>query len=369
MTYSSSKLFQPIKLGAKQLKHRVVMAPMTRLRADDKHVPTDLIREHYEQRATDGGLLITEATLISPYAGGTPHAPGIWTEDQVAGWKPVVDAVHKKNGIIYTQLWHIGRATSSFLLPNNSKPISASAIAIQGKNYATGQDYEIPHALELDEIPQVIQNFVTAAQNAIKAGFDGIELHGASGYLIDQFIQSNSNKRTDKYGGSIENRARFALEVVDAVVAAIGAEKTAIRFMPFGGFQDMNDETPYETFGYIIDQLKIRHPNLSYIHLVEPRTDLMGETAFETKDTLDSFRAKWDGVFISGGGYTYSPELASQVADSTDNLIAFGRTFTSNPDLVERLRNGHPLIKYDRSTFYGGDRKGYNDFPNYAPHQ
>ena len=181
MTYSSSKLFQPIKLGARQLKHRVVMAPMTRLRADDKHVPTDLIREHYEQRATDGGLLITEATLISPYAGGYLQAPGLWTEDQVTGWKPVVDAVHKKNGIIYNQLWHIGRATSSFLLPNNSQPVSASAIAIQGKNFATGQDYEVPRALELDEISQVIQDYVIAAQNAIKAGFDGVEIHGANG--------------------------------------------------------------------------------------------------------------------------------------------------------------------------------------------
>ncbi|KAI9256609.1 hypothetical protein BDA99DRAFT_547890 [Phascolomyces articulosus] len=367
---STSALFRPIKLGAKQLKHRIVMAPMTRLRADKNHVPTDLIREHYEQRATDGGLLITEGTLISPYAGGMANAPGLWTEEQVNGWKLVVDAVHKKNGIIYNQLWHLGRASSSFLMPDNVKPVSASAIAIQGKNMA-GQDYEVPRALELDEIPQLIQDYANAAKNAIKAGFDGVELHGATGYIIDQFVNSNSNVRTDKYGGSIENRARFPLELIDAVAEAIGSEKTAIRFSPLNHFQDMNDETPYETWGYILDQLKSKHPNLAYVHFVEPRVGLMNEdnaldSALDTKESLDPFRAKWDGVFISGGGYTYSPELAAKVSDSTGNLISFGRTFTSNPDLVERLRNGHPLAKYDRPTLYGGDRKGYNDFPNYS---
>ncbi|KAI9492278.1 hypothetical protein BDB00DRAFT_765681 [Zychaea mexicana] len=365
---ASSKLFQPIKLGSAQLKHRIVLAPMTRLRATADHVPTDLIREHYEQRATDGGLLITEATLISPFAGGTPLAPGIYTPEQVEGWKPVTDAVHVKGGVIYSQLWHIGRATSSALMPNNVKPVSASAIAIKGANMATGSDHEVPRALELDEIPQVIEEYAVAAKNAIKAGFDGVEIHGANGYLIDQFINSSSNVRTDKYGGSMENRARFALEVVDAVAATIGSEKTAIRFSPFGGFQDMNDDSPYQTWSYILEQLYSKHPNISYVHMVEPRLNLLGEENAETSDSLDPFRGKWQhGVFISAGGYTYAPKLAEDVADATGNLIAFGRSFTSNPDLVERLRNGWPLNKYDRSTLYGGGAQGYTDFPVYAP--
>ncbi|KAI9275459.1 hypothetical protein BDA99DRAFT_431140 [Phascolomyces articulosus] len=360
-----SALFQPVKLGGKQLNHRIVMAPMTRIRADDNHVPIDLIREHYEQRTTEGGLLITEATLISPNAGGGPHIPGLWTREHIDGWRSVVDAVHKKKGVIYNQLWHKGRVSSSLLMPNNVKPVSASAIAIQGKNSA-GQDYEVPRALELDEIPQVIQEYATAAKNAVKAGFDGVEIHGASGYLVDQFITSSSNKRTDKYGGSIENRARFALEVIEAVVEAVGPEKTAIRFSPFGGFQDMNDDTPYETWGYILDQLKNKHPNFSYVHFTEPRLNITNDTGFtDTDDSLDPFRAKWDGVFIASGGYTYDPKLAAEVAETTGNLISFGRSFTSNPDLVERLRNGFPLEKYDRSTFYGGNSRGYADFSNY----
>ncbi|KAI9269251.1 hypothetical protein BDA99DRAFT_535322 [Phascolomyces articulosus] len=366
---AATTLFQPSKLGASELNHRVVMAPLSRQRATNDHVPTELMRQYYEQRATEGGLIISESTLISATAGGPPNVPGIYTEEQIAGWKSITTTVHNKGGIIYNQIVHKGRIAASKFLLNNQQPVSASAIAIRGKNTATGEDYEVPHALTKGEITEIIHEFVAAAKNSMKAGFDGVELQGANGHLIDQFTESGTNKRTDEYGGSIENRARFALEVVDAVSKAIGEDRTAIRFTPFDHHQDMHDDSPYETWGYIIDQLKIRHPNLSYLHMVEPRVNITIDGHQPTDDSLDMFRSKWNkGVFISAGGYTYSPEQAADVANKTGNLIAFGRAFTSNPDLVERLRNGYPLTKYDRPTFRGSSppEKGYIDFENYS---
>lgn len=233
-----SNLLSPITVGEYRLEHRIVLAPLTRVRNTEDGVPQAHCIEYYKQRATRNGLLIAEATNISPASAYT-YSPGIYTDKQIEAWKKVVKAVHDKGGIIFNQLWHIGRATSSKVLPNGNYPVSASAIAIKGKNML-GDDYEVPHALTLDEIQTTIQDFVQAAKNAIKAGFDGIELHGANGYLIDQFINTASNIRTDAYGGSIENRARFALEVVDAIVKAIGAKKVAIRFSPWSGYQDMN---------------------------------------------------------------------------------------------------------------------------------
>ncbi|KAI9269252.1 hypothetical protein BDA99DRAFT_535323 [Phascolomyces articulosus] len=222
---------------------------------------------------------------------------------------------------------------------------------------------ETSRALTTEEISTVIQEFATAAKNAMEAGFDGVEIHGASGYIVDRFIESGSNNRTDKYGGSIENRARFALEVVDAVAAAVGDERTAIQFTPFDDYQDMHDDTPYETWGYIVDQLQQNHPNLSYLHMVEPRLNLAADGNKEdTQDSLDPFRAKWKGQFIANGGYTYSLKLAHDTANTTGNLISFGRLYTSNPDLVDRIRNDYSLTKYDRSNFYGGDHAGYKYF-------
>ncbi|KAI9495857.1 hypothetical protein BDB00DRAFT_882300 [Zychaea mexicana] len=363
-----SALFQPIKLGNAQLKHRIVMPPMARLRATADHIPTDLMREYYEQRATDGGLIIAEGSVVSPIAGGYRHAPGIWSEEQIAGWKAVTDAVHAKGGIIYNQIWHPGRATFAAMMPDNAPPIAPSAIAASGKS-PLGIDWETPQEMTPKDILDIKQDFVTAAKNAVnKAGFDGIEIHAATGFLVDQFIRSSSNVRTDQYGGSIENRSRFLLELVDDTVAAIGAERTAIRLSPFDNYMDMEDDTPLETFGYIVEQLKKKHPKLSHIHMIEPRLDLWNDdSVLSTENTLDSFREKWgaDGVFISSGGYTYSPKLAEEVADATGNLISFGRLFTSNPDLVERLRNGWSFTKYDRSTFYGGDGRGLTDFTVY----
>lgn len=364
MTVSESALFKPIKVGNLELKHRVVLAPLTRLRNDEKHVPVDLMTEYYTQRSTPGGLLIAEATFISPMAGEYRGAPGLYSKEQIEAWKKVTAAVHEKDGYIYSQLWHVGRATSSKLLPNNATPVSASAVAIQGKNML-GEDYEVPRELSVEEIKQTVQDYAQAAKNAIEAGFDGVEIHGANGYLIDQFINTSSNKRTDEYGGSIENRTRFCLEVVDAVVAAVGAERVGIRLSPWSEFQDMADETPYETWGYIASQLQARHPNMAYLHFIEPRDDFSRKTKNDTVNSLDPFRKAWKGPFISAGGYTTHPELATKIADETGNLIAIGRAFIANPDIVERLKNGWPLNKYNPQTFYGGDHVGYTDYPFY----
>lgn len=236
---SSSALFSPIQVGASKLQHRVVLAPLTRFRADDNHVPTELQKEYYVQRATPGGLLISEATFISPTSGLYPHAPGIYTQEQIDAWKTVTDAVHAKQGVIFLQQWHVGRASSSAFM-NGHTPDSASAIPISGTSLFTGKEWEVPHALTVEEIKGIVKDYAQSAKNAIEAGFDGVEIHSANGYLLDQFINTSSNKRTDEYGGSIENRCRFTLEVVDAVTKAIGAERVGIRFSPWSEFQVSN---------------------------------------------------------------------------------------------------------------------------------
>jgi 2,4-dienoyl-CoA reductase-like NADH-dependent reductase (Old Yellow Enzyme family) len=363
MSYNNSALFAPLKLGKNELKHRIVLAPLTRMRANSDAVPNDLMKEYYSQRATDGGLLITEATFIDRRAGSYPNVPGIYSKDQITEWKKITDAVHAKGGVIFVQLWHLGRVASA-VLNEGQQSVSASDIAVEGNNML-GQPQEKPRALSIPEIKELTEQFRQAALNAVEAGFDGIEIHSANGYLLDQFINTSSNKRTDIYGGSIENRARFSLEVVDAIVDAIGAERTAIRFSPWSGFQDMKDETPYETWGYLTKSLQDKHPNLAYVHFVEPRTSMMGEKNADTPDSLDTFRKAWKGSFISAGGYTYDKDLAFDTAEKTGNLIAFGRQFIANPDLVERLRNDWSLNKYNRDTFYGGKDAGYTDYPFY----
>ena len=234
---STSALFTPIKVGNVQLEHRVVLAPLTRVRCNENHAPTPWVTEHYQQRATKGGLLIAEATGVSTRAGPNPYAPGVYTEEQIKAWKNVTDAVHAKGGFIYLQLIHLGRATVSSLLPEGVPPISASPIAIKGICELSGEPYEVPHALEANEIPQVLEDFAQASKNAIAAGFDGVEIHAANGYLLDQFINTSSNKRTDRYGGSIENRVRLTLEVTEAIAQSIGAERVGIRLSPWSEFQ------------------------------------------------------------------------------------------------------------------------------------
>lgn len=263
------------------------------------------------------------------------------------------------------QLWHIGRAGSKYLNPNQEQIVSASNIPISGKNLSGGQ-YEEPRALEIPEIKAIVEQYRQAALNAVEAGFDGVEIHGANGYLLDQFINTSSNKRTDIYGGSIQNRCRFALEVVDAVADAVGAERTAIRFSPGSDFQDMKDETPVETWSYLASEIQKKQPNLAYLHFVESRADMMSETV-NTVDSLEPYRQLWKGPFIAAGGFSTATEHAIDVAEKTGNLIAFGRSFIANPDLPERLRNDLELNKYNRATFYSNDAEGYVDYPFYNP--
>ncbi|KAI8143796.1 hypothetical protein BJV82DRAFT_668239 [Fennellomyces sp. T-0311] len=365
-TVSSSALFEPIKVGRHQLAHRVVLCPLNRRRCDDGYAPTPSMIEYYQQRATAGGLLIMEATMISADGGSYPRAPGIYSSHQITQWKKVTDAAHAKGATVFLQIRHTGRATTTQFLPPGAKLVSSSAVPVPGLN-ELGNDYETPHALTADEINAIVADFVQAAKNTMDAGFDGVEIHAANGYLIDQFINTSCNKRTDEYGGSIENRARFCLKIVDAVVEAIGEERTAIRFSPWSEFLGMEDETPYETWGYLVNQLEQRHPRMAYIHFIEPRDDFSRKTKDDTVNSLDPFRKLWSGPFISAGGYTTKPELAAQVADSTGNLIAFGRSFIANPDLVLRLKHGWPLNKYIRDLFYKGGDKGYIDYPFYDP--
>ncbi|KAG2202026.1 uncharacterized protein EV154DRAFT_603237 [Mucor mucedo] len=357
-------LFSPIKVGNNNLQHRVVLAPLTRLRADLDGVPTDLQVEYYKQRASEGGLMITEGTFIHRLAGNYKHAPGIYTQAQIEGWKKITSAVHEKKAVIFTQLWHVGRAGSNAFNPNGEQVVSASALPLHGTN-TFGPEYDVPRALEIDEIKVIVQQYRQAALNAIEAGFDGVEVHSASGYLLDQFINTSSNHRTDIYGGSIENRARFALEVIDAIVQAIGPERTAIRLSPGEVFQEMHDDTEVETWSHITSELQKNHPQLAYLHFNQARSNIWGEHNRVPLNTLDPYRKIWKGPIITASGFTTALEAAFDLAESTGNMIAFGRGFIANPDLPERLRHGWKLNPYDRSTFYAQGPVGYTDYPFY----
>ncbi|KAJ6474537.1 hypothetical protein DFH09DRAFT_1266581 [Mycena vulgaris] len=360
----SPQLFSPLKVGTVSLQHRVVFAPLTRFKADTEHVPfLPLVSDYYTQRGSrPGSLLITEATFIAARAGGYAHIPGIWSAEQIAGWKVITDSVHSKGSFVFMQLWAIGRAADPAQLISEDPTfpyVSASDIQLTGSP-------KPPRALTMPEIKEYVGLYVQAAKNALAAGADGVEVHSANGYLLDQFLQDVSNKRTDDYGGSIENRARFTLEVVDAIVAAIGAEKTGIRLSPWSPFQDMGMADPLPTFSYVIAQLAARHPNLAYVHLVEPRISGTATTedpagAHESNDAL---RALWaPRPLIRAGGFTR--EGALKAAEEGD-LIAFGRLYISNPDLPTRLEKDVPLAPYDRATFYiVGENapRGYTDHP------
>ncbi|KAI9495764.1 hypothetical protein BDB00DRAFT_811599 [Zychaea mexicana] len=365
MSVSSSALFEPTQVGLCQLKHRVILAPLTRLRCDQDRTPTDMVAEYYEQRTTEGGLIITEATGVSPNAGIYPGGPGLYTEKQIEGWKKIVQTIHNKGGFVFAQLWHPGRASDAAFIKDNATPISASAVAIKDVCIFSGKPFAVPREMTLKDIKQTIQEFAQAAKNAIAAGFDGVEIHAANGYIIDQFINTSSNFRTDEYGGSYENRARFCLELTTAVVEAVGVERVAVRLSPWSEFQDMEDKTPYDTWSYIVSELQAHHAKLAYIHFIEPRDDYGRKTKNDTVNTLDPFRAIWKGPFVSAGGYTTNPSLAAKIADETGNLIAIGRAYIANPDLVHRLQHGLPLTKYIRDTFYTHDAEGYTDYPFY----
>ncbi|KAJ8087151.1 hypothetical protein PM082_005979 [Marasmius tenuissimus] len=375
MAQSQSQLFQPIKLGDLNLGHRVVLAPLTRFRADLDHVPlVPLVKEYYSQRGSQSGtLLITEGTFIHPRAGGVQHVSGIWSDAQITAWKEIVDAIHQKGSYAYLQLWALGRAADPEQLRSEDPSysyISASDVPMSGRT-------ESPRSLTVEEIKDFVQYCAEAAQNAVyKAGFDGVELHGANGYLIEQFLKEKTNQRTDSYGGSMENRARFALEVVDAVVKAVGPRKTGLRLSPWNTFNDTGVKDPMPTYTHLVRELKKTHPNLAYIHVVEPRAD-GPETVEEvvTARSNDRIREIWMSClegsetenrrrWITAGAYDLASGTA--LADNKGDLVAYGRWFISNPDLPYRLKHNIPLTPYERSTFYlpgSTEPAGYTDYP------
>jgi len=358
-------LFTPLLLGDLNLKNRVFMAPLTRMRSQQPgNIPNELNAEYYAQRSS-AGLIISEATQISQQGQGYPATPGIYSAEQIEGWKKVTQAVHKNDGKIFLQLWHVGRISHSSLHPNEGVPVAPSAITPSGLTFTAEWKqvpYETPRSLETSELAGIVVDYKKAAENAKEAGFDGVEVHGANGYLLDQFLQDGTNKRTDMYGGSIENRARLLLEVVDAVVAVWGKGRVGVRLSPYGTFSDISDSDPIQLFTYVLEQLSNR--GIAYAHLIEPRaTSAGGSDAIENDlpNTSALFRKSFKGIFISAGGYT--PENAKQVAENNQvDAVAFGRLFISNPDLPERIKSGLTLTHYDRSTFYGGAEKGYTDY-------
>jgi N-ethylmaleimide reductase len=337
------------------------MAPLTRNRASEGNVPTELNATYYAQRAS-AGLIVTEASQISPQGIGYPATPGIHSAEQVEGWKKVAQAVHDKGGRIFLQLWHVGRISHPSLQPNGELPVAPSAIAPQGmaSTYTGEQPFVTPRALELSEIPGIVEDYRNGAENALTAGFDGVEVHGANGYLIDQFLQDGSNQRTDEYGGSIENRARLLMEVLEAVIGVWGSDRVGLRLSPTGTFNDMHDSDPAALFSYVVKELN--QFNLAYLHLIEPRWE-NPEVRDKSKDLgAHFFRSIYEGKIVSAGGYTR--ETGNAVLEAGDaDLIAYGRWFISNPDLPKRFELNADLNSYDRNTFYGGDGKGYTDYP------
>jgi N-ethylmaleimide reductase len=360
-----SKLFSPIKLGAIDLSHRVVLAPLTRMRSDlPGNVPNDLMTKYYEQRASKGGLMISEATFVSQTGNGGYASPGIATEAQVAGWRKVVDAVHAKGAKILLQLWHVGRQSHVDLQPNGLAPIAPSAIraevrALLPSGPATGS---MPRAIELSEIPGLVDEFRKGAERAKKAGFDGVEVHSANGYLLDQFLQDNSNLRTDAYGGPVENRARLLLEIVEAVTSVWGADRVGVRIGPNNKFGGMGDSAPNVTFPYVAQALA--RFGLAYLHIIEPR--VTGNMSDDSMPPVAAgmLRPLFRGSVIAAGGFDGGGAEAILTKGDAD-LVAFGRHFLANPDLPERLRRNLPLNPYDRTTFYYGGTKGYADYPTY----
>ncbi|TFK90894.1 NADH:flavin oxidoreductase/NADH oxidase [Polyporus arcularius HHB13444] len=359
---TTNALFQPVRVGEITLGHRVVLAPLTRCRANHRGVHTELAVEYYAQRASvPGTLLISEATYVSRAAEGrSANAPGVWNEDQVAAWKKVADAVHAKGSYIFMQIWALGRAARLEYIREQDPDfayVSASDVPLSGRE-------ESPRPLAASEIKEYIQAFAQAARNAVVgAGFDGVEIHAAHGYLIDQFTQEMSNKRTNEYGGSIENRCRFALEIVDAVSQAVGEQKTAIRISPWSTFQDMRMVDPVPTFTYLVNRLAEDHPDLAYLHVVQVGISGGTDMVPGVGESNDFIRKIWlPRPLVSAGGYTR--EKAMQVAEETGQLIAFGRAFVSNPDLPLRLMKDIPLAAWDRDVFYTPeDPHGYIDYP------
>jgi N-ethylmaleimide reductase len=355
-----SDLFSPVTVGALTLPNRIFMAPLTRCRADADHVPTDLMAEYYAQRAT-AGLIIAEATMVIPgNSAFGAREPGIYSEAQVAGWKKVTDAVHARGGLIFLQLWHGGRACHP-LLNGGAQPVAPSPLMITGDETHTPEGkkpYVIPRELRDDELPGIIAGFRQAAVNAQAAGFDGVELHGANGYLLDEFLRDGSNRRVGPYGGSLENRARLLLEAVDAAIGVWGKDRVGVRISPLNSYNDMIDSDPAGLTRYVATQLNQR--SIAYLHLM--RADLLG---VQKGDIVPVARQAFQGVLVGNMGYT-KEEGNAAIGSGLLDAVAFGHQYVSNPDLVERLRGGIDLVPPDARTFYTNDAKGYTDYPRAA---
>ena len=357
-------LFQPVQLGPYRLANRVVMAPLTRSRATADGVPVPLMAEYYRQRAS-AGLIISEGANISPQGRGYAFTPGLYSPEQVEAWRSVTQAIHAAAGRVFVQLWHVGRISHPSLQPGGSLPVAPSAIPPQTRSYTEAgfQPCVTPRALETAEISGIVEHYRRAADNALAAGFDGVEIHAANGYLIEQFLRDSTNKRTDAYGGARENRARFLLEVTEAVIGVCGGERVGIRLSPVSPANDIGpDSDPVATYGYVVEHLNAY--GLAYIHVIEGATQ--GSRDVPAGIDLQALRRSFKGLYIANNGYDRSLALEARRHNLAD-LIAFGRLFISNPDLVERLRLGAPLTPPDPATFFGGGAAGYTDYPAMSP--
>ncbi len=357
-------LFDPITFGGIAATNRIAMAPLTRDRAGPGRTPTPLMATYYAQRAT-AGLIVSEATQISAEGQGYLDTPGIYSDEQIAGWRAITDAVHAKGGKMVLQLWHVGRISHVSLLPNGQPPVSSTATRAKGKTFTAAgfEDVSQPRALRLDEMPRLIDDYRIAARNAIKAGFDGVEVHGANGYLLEQFLRDSINDRTDAYGGSQENRARLMIEVMTAVVAEIGAGRTGLRLSPVTPANDAaQDSDAQGLYNHVVEQLAPL--KLAFIHVVEGATGGPRDIApFDYAALRERFKqGNEQGAWIVNNGYTRAMAIDAVESGRAD-LVAFGKDFISNPDLVRRLREDAPLNPLDKATLYGGDAKGYTDYP------
>ena len=368
---SRELLFQPVKLGRYELPHRMIMAPLTRSRAGQPgNVPTPLNACYYAQRAS-AALIISEATQVSMQGQGYAWTPGIHSREQVEGWRRVSDAVHEAGGLIFMQLWHVGRISHPALQPDGMLPVAPSALKPSGEAFIENENGEgelvpfvTPRALQIEEMPYLVRQFERAARNALSAGVDGIEVHGANGYLLDQFINSGTNQRSDCYGGQIENRTRLLLEVVEAACEICGPDRVGVRLSPLGTFNDISDDNREATFGYLAE--KLSDYKLAYLHLVNPAIAALEQGLPPTPEAmrmLALMREKYRGTLILAGGFDHDSAEAWLQRGKAD-LIAFGRKFLANPDLPERFRTRVSLNAEDHSTFYGGGAKGYTDYPS-----
>jgi N-ethylmaleimide reductase len=363
-TEAGSDLFQPVRLGPYQLANRIVMAPLTRSRAGEDGVPRPLMAEYYAQRAS-AGLIIAEGTNISPQGRGYALTPGLYDDTQVKGWRQVTEAVHARSGRIFPQLWHVGRVSHPSLQPGGGPPVAPSAIRPEATSYTLAgfQPCVTPRALETAEIPKIVEQYRDATRNALAAGFDGVEIHAANGYLIEQFLRDSTNKRTDAFGGSREKRARLLLEVTEAVAGVCGGERVGIRLSPVAPVNGADlDSDPARTYAYVVEHLNAF--GLAYLHIIEGATQ--GPRDVPGGFDLQILRRSFKGLYMANNGYDLGLALDARRRNLAD-FVSFGRPYIANPDLVERLRMSAPLNVPDRATFFGGDAAGYTDYPALTP--